>query len=144
MEKIVISRLIPKDKSILNYTIGPNPDSEPFPNPIRPAAIWAIGKIYAGQDLPEKYSSALIARLNDETPMSPESEYVKTMCAFTFGATKTDVALESLRKFARKSGRNSRLGFHCLWAIRELTSEPIPPEIESKKSENRWFLRPLK
>ena len=146
MEKIVIRRLIPKDKSIMTYTIdpNPNPDSESFPNPIRPAAIWAIGKIYAGQELPEEYQSALIARLDDESPMDPEDQHVKTMCAFTLGATKTSTALEVLRKFSRKFGRNSRFGFHCFWAIRELTSEPIPPEIESKKFEDRWFLRPLK
>lgn len=131
MEEVVIAKLIPKDMGILDY-------------PIRPAAIWAIGKIYAGQELPEKYVSPLIARLDDENPQNPESKYVKTMCAFTFGTTKTNAALDFLREFARKSGRDSRLGFYCHWAINQLTKEPIPPSNESKKFETRWFLRPLK
>ena len=131
LEEVVITKLIPKDMAILDY-------------PIRPAAIWSIGKIYAGKKLPEKYVEPLIARLDDENPQNPESKYVKTMCAYTFGVTKTDQGLESLREFARKSGRDSRLGFYCLWAINQLTNEPIPPANETKIFENRWFLRPLK
>ena len=131
LENVVIAKLIAKDMAILDY-------------PIRPAAIWSIGKIYAGKKLPEKYVKPLIARLDDENPQNPESKYVKTMCAYTLGVTKTDAGLESLREFARKSGRNSRLGFYCLWAIKQLTNEPIPSANETKVFENRWFLRPLK
>lgn len=130
MEKIIIRKLIPKDMSILQY-------------PIRPAAIWSLGQIYQGQQLPEDYMNLLTDRLLDDNPLNPEHTYVKSMCAYTFAMTGAKSMVPHLDRYARSTSPNSRFGFYCNWALNKLDGRAMPQVDPFLRRDTDWFLNPI-
>lgn len=107
----------------------------------RSAAIWALGKIHAGES-DEKLASLLEKRVLDAFGMMPEDPAVCRMSAITLGRIKADSAVESLRSALDQSGLQSGLGYACAWAIWRLAGEEIPPLKTEIYIDQDWFLVP--
>ena len=130
LEDKVIPKLIPKDM-LVNHL------------PIRPAAIWSIGQIYAGQELPPKYIELLSARLLDDNPMNPESKNVKSMCAYTFAMSNAQSMIPNIEKYAEAVSPNSMFGFFCNWSLKQLDGREMPIVQRFQRNDTNWFLVPI-
>jgi HEAT repeat protein len=107
----------------------------------RAAAIWALGLIFEDQvqqDLVAQFSK----RLDDIYGMEPEFEAVRRMSAISMGRMNAESALPMLRKHAGTEG--GAAGLACLWAIEQITGEPMPELDDPPPLDYRdWFLMPL-
>ena len=107
----------------------------------RSAAIWALGKIHAGEP-DEELANLLEKRVLDAFGMVPEDPAVCRMSAIALGRMKADSVVESLRSSLAQSGMQSGFGYACAWAIREMRGEEIPPLNTEIYIDYDWFLVP--
>ncbi|HUG92774.1 MAG TPA: hypothetical protein VML55_18175, partial [Planctomycetaceae bacterium] len=106
----------------------------------RSRAVWALGHLYAGNPDPA-LAKQLSARLADAVGMPPEFLFVRHAAAVSLGRMQAASELEVLRSFAGNKGGDP-IGHACLWAIHQITGEPIP-DAEPLLKGSSWFLTPL-
>jgi PBS lyase HEAT-like repeat len=104
----------------------------------RATAIWALGRIHAGQTDAE-LTGLLLGRLSDLDPFYPEFDEVRAAAAVALGRMGAHEALPALRGFVGPD----QVGSACRWAIHELTGEPLPELQPIVREQRGWFLTPL-
>ena len=118
----------------------------------RAAAIWALGKIYAGQRNAE-IEQALSERIRDFEPQPSERLIVKQMSAVALGRMKAAEEAPMMRDFAKTlsseaaAGANAeaskRLELALIWAVKQLTGEELPAAKPLVAGQVSWFLEPV-
>ncbi len=106
------------------------PQFGPFATRSREAAIWALGKIYAGHADP-RIARQLLSRLNDAYRLPPEEDGVRAMAAIALARMGYKPALSSIKAFAEAPG-TPRSTLACIWAARKLSGKiyPLPTNHE--------------
>ena len=106
------------------------PQFGPFATRSREAAIWALGKIYAGHADP-RIARQLLSRLNDAYRLPPEEDGVRAMAAIALARMGYKPALSSIKAFAEAPG-TPRSTLACIWAVRKLSGRiyPLPTNHE--------------
>ncbi len=108
----------------------------------RAAAVWALGLINEGKDMPGLVA-ALEARLNDTGGIPPEHYAVRRMAAVSLGRLRAKKALPSLRKFHQAGeGSTNPVSRACGWAVAQITGEAMPPPGTVRTVARDWFLSP--
>lgn len=107
----------------------------------RGAACWALGylKETAGD---EDLARAFAARLADVGGPNPENDLVRTMTAISLGRMKSESQISTLRTFAEQHGPIDTVGLGCLWAIEQITGEPMETIETLTFGVSGWFLQP--
>ena len=112
-----------------------------LPPESRGAACWALG--YLKEQAPdEELAAAFAARLADVGTPNPEIDLVRTMTAISLGRMKSASQLETLRTFAEQHGPIDTVGLACLWAIEQITGEPMETVETLTFGVSGWFLQP--
>lgn len=107
----------------------------------RGAACWALGHLKetaADEDL----ARAFAARLADVGGPNPENDLVRTMTAISLGRMNSESQLSTLRTFAEQHGPIDTVGLGCLWAIEQITGEPMETIETLTFGVSGWFLQP--
>ena len=104
------------------------PKHSPYDVTARAAAIWALGKIYAG-DKNSPLVGLFQGRLADQALMYPEAPAVRRMSAISLARLGSTASLSELQAFFSQ-GPTSNIGLACRWAIGKLTGKmPARPMI---------------
>ncbi len=120
----------------------PKPARPPVGAEARAAAIWALGLLHEGKEVPD-LATALEARLNDTTAIPPERTEVRYMSAITLGRMRARGALASLRThYPAREPSPEPVNNACGWAIERITGEAVPPPKPIRKTWQDWFLMP--
>jgi HEAT repeat protein len=120
----------------------PKPGGMPADPESRAAAVWALGRIHEGRQVPDLVT-ALLGRLNDTGNPMPEREQVRGMAAVSLGRLRARGALPSLRKYYSGQGPSEdRTSNACGWAVEQLTGEKMPPAQPLKRLRRDSFLTP--
>ena len=108
----------------------------------RAAAVWSLGLIHEGEG-DAGLASALEARLLDTAGPPPEDARVRRMSAVTLGRLHAKSALPTFRKFCPTLVLGQDPIYNsCVWAINQITGEPIQPPPTSQVVRRDWFLTP--
>jgi hypothetical protein len=109
----------------------------------RAAAIWALGLIHDGTNVPA-LAAALEERLNHTAmPIPPEDRRVRWMSALTLGRLRAKHTLPSLRRHCPQARpEDDPVNNACGWAIELITGERMPPPRTVRKPQRDWFLVP--
>ena len=107
---------------------------------VRPAAVWAVGKLNEGK-VDEELAKLLAARLADVMSLLPETEPVRRMSAIGIGRMKAESQLSSLRQFVIEAPGVS--GQACAWSLERMTGEVHEFPLEYSRNPADWFLAPL-
>jgi HEAT repeat protein len=108
----------------------------------RAAAVWSLGLIHEGEGNAD-LASALEARLLDTAGPPPEDARVRRMSAVTLGRIHAKSALPTFRKFCPTLVLGQDPVYNsCVWAINQMTGEPIQPPPTSQLVRRDWFLTP--
>ncbi len=106
---------------------------------VRPAAIWAIGKLHEGK-LDEPLAKLLARRLSDVSPSNPELFTVRRMSAIAIGKDECRVPGRRASRIRRRGTRVS--GQACAWSLKRITGEEHEFSLERSVESTEWFLRP--
>jgi HEAT repeat protein len=110
----------------------------------RAAAIWSLGLLHEGKELPDLESS-LVQRLDDVRSIPPEDFRVRWMSAYSLGRMKTNSALPSLRMhYVNRQPSDNPVSNACGWAIEQITGEKMAAPQTVRKPQRDWFLIPRK
>ena len=123
----LLMRFIPKDS---------------FPDQLRGAAIWSLGKINQ-PNRRDELIRLLTARLSDESILMPESIVARRFAAISLSRIGSKRIVGTLRKYFKSEGPNSLLGLSCRWGIQTITGEKLPGPEVPKKNVGGWFLEPV-
>lgn len=107
----------------------------------RATAIWALGKLHAG-DPQKDLVSACQSRLNDTNPMNPEATEVRSAAAVALGRMKAKGAESMLRRYLKEENASREIGGACRWALEQITGDAQPPLDTLVERPMDWFLRP--
>jgi len=110
----------------------------------RAAAIWSLGKIYAGQrtEAPQKVVEALTDRMSDSTPVPAEEPLVRSASAFSLGRIGAPQSLAAINDALEFIAPESDLQWACNWAIHQINGKPIAPRSDQVVRHADWFLAP--
>jgi HEAT repeat protein len=109
----------------------------------RAAAIWALGRIHAGQP-DSQIAAACEGRIRAVVPGDLEDIRVRRMSAVALGLMKAKDSLRTLRSSDKPSPPTLDVVQNaCVWAVSQITGEPIPAGTVEFKQLN-WFLVPSK
>jgi HEAT repeat protein len=126
----VLERLIPKTAAAAATT--------------RAAAVWALGKIHAGDVAGGAHLvQPLVQRLSDEDMMNPEALEVRQQAAIALGRMKATAALGALRRYTQARESDLSLVVACHWALEQITGQTQPPVTPPPSQSEDWFLTPL-
>ncbi len=128
------------------YVPGGPPRLEVFSQPrTRAAAIWTLGKIYAGrrEQAPADMVNAISERMADDVPIPREEPIVRRMAAISLGRIGASDALAQLRQFFDPAADHDELGRACGWAIEQITGEKQQLVTTRIIRHVDWFLVPL-
>jgi HEAT repeat protein len=104
----------------------------------RAAAIWSLGHLYA--DNPQKdLAQELVARLQDEVSLPPESASVRAASAVAIARMGEKSSGMALLKYADPEGE---VGYSCAWGLNKLAGVPIPESPVHERKEEKYFLTP--
>jgi len=107
----------------------------------RGAACWALG--YLKQENPdEQLAETFAGRLADVGSPNPENDLVRAMTALGLGRMKSESQLSTLRTFGDQHGPIDHVGLSCLWAIEQITGEPMETIETLTFGVSGWFLQP--
>jgi HEAT repeat protein len=108
----------------------------------RAAAVWSLGLIHEGEG-DAGLATALEARLLDTAGPPPEDARVRRMSALTLGRLHAKSALPTFRKFCPTLVLGQDPIYNsCVWAINQITGEPIIPPPTGQMVRRDWFLIP--
>lgn len=107
----------------------------------RPAAIWALGKIYEGETN-EGLASEFIGRVLDPATMPPETSGVKQMSAVGLARLKAASSIADLQKYIGSPVPASREGMVFRWSLMSLTGQELPFPEPVSVPVGSWFLKP--
>lgn len=107
----------------------------------RGAACWALGYLKAAEP-DEQLAETFAGRLADVGTPNPENELVRTMTAISLGRMQSESQLTTLRSFAEQHGPVDTVGLACLWAIEQITGEPMETIETLTFGVSGWFLQP--
>ena len=119
------------------------PKNAPYGVDARTAAIWALGMLNAGSASRELIDP-LAQRVNDMSPMAPESDKVRVAAAVAIGRIKPEKVPAPVMGFADPKLSGPELAIACRWTIQQITGEPQPPLEPAENESRQWFLTPLK
>jgi HEAT repeat protein len=115
----------------------------PIGHESRAAAVWALGLIHEGKNLPE-LAAALEQRLNDIGSIPPEDRRVRWMCAYTLGRMKAKECVASLRRHCpNREPNDDPVNNACGWALEQITGEKMPAPRTIRRVQRDWFLVPV-
>jgi HEAT repeat protein len=110
-------------------------------NPLRAAAVWSLGQIYA-----DKPKADMVATLRQRLDKE-DAELVRVMAAVSIGRMKPKDLEPDLRQFYQDETESPEVRLACAWSLERLTGAPVPPpKFLSKAREiwsTGWFLEPL-
>jgi HEAT repeat protein len=106
----------------------------------RAAAIWALGMVHEGKK-DTALAGLIEARLKDINSMPPEDVRVRTMSAISLGRMQAKQTLATLRGFYVHM---YPVDVACMWAVTQITGEPMPKLQPVEKTLRDWFLVPNK
>jgi len=112
---------------------------------VRSSAIWAAGLIYEGDLTGDpKLEEALLARLNDDTPIPPEDNLVKRMACISLArmGSKGNETISSLWKYHGRSKPFGELRDGTEYALKRLIDEKFPQPDARVYSSGPWLLEP--
>ena len=112
-----------------------------LPPEARGAACWTLGHLKAAQP-DEQLAAAFAARIADVAGPNPENDLVRTMTAISLGRMKSESQIQTLRTFAEQHGPVDTVGLGCLWAIEQITGEPMETIETLTFGVSGWFLQP--
>ncbi len=124
-------RYIPKTMMIGDYSRG--------------AAIWALGRLYAGT-ADAALSKQFVERLIDPAPPPLEPEElmrVRVMSAVALGRMGAVSQLDRMRRYLGPQVTPKPSSVAIRWAVKELTGEILPAPEPTKIWQRGWFLEPL-
>ncbi|WLD11749.1 HEAT repeat domain-containing protein [Planctellipticum variicoloris] len=107
----------------------------------RPAAIWALGKLYDGR-FDQKLAEALIGRVLDPATMPPEFSEVKQMSAVSLARMKATSTVERLQGYLGPVVTPHREPLVLRWSLMTLTGKEIPLPEPITVTVGSWFLEP--
>ncbi len=108
----------------------------------RAAAIWALGMIHEGQNVPP-LATALVERFNDTSSIPPEDLRVRLMSALTLGRMRSKEALPSLQKYNPElEWTQEPVSNAGVWAVSQITGAVVPPPKTLRPELLNWFLVP--
>lgn len=107
----------------------------------RGAACWTLGYLKATAP-DEQLAEAFAGRLADVGTPNPENDLVRTMTAISLGRMKSESQIGTLRTFAAQHGPVDTVGLGCLWAIEQITGEPMETIETLTFGVSGWFLQP--
>ncbi len=107
----------------------------------RPAAIWALGKLYDGR-FDQKLAEALIGRVLDPATMPPEFSEVKQMSAVSLARMKATSTVERLQGYLNPILAPHREPLVIRWSLMTLTGKEIPLPEPITVTVGSWFLEP--
>lgn len=119
------------------------PKKSGYQSGARAAAVWALGKLHDGR-ADEGLTRALIGRLNDLSPLEPESTDVRRASAIALGRMGARSAVASLRKHMGEDAMDPEVAQACRWAIERITGQPEPPPQPIVREPGGWFLQPVR
>jgi HEAT repeat protein len=125
----------------------PHIKADPAGQESRSAAVWALGLLHEGQDVPE-LSRAFAERLNDVHSIPPEYPGVRMMAAFSMGRMppKGEVralVLDRLRVYhPYKQLSDDPISNACGWALERLTGQVMRDPGPTRRFQGDWFLVP--
>jgi HEAT repeat protein len=117
----------------------------PVFNPVGPetraAALWALGRLHAGNPAAELVGP-IEERLTGDPGMGRDDERVRRMAAIALARMKAKDSLAALRTEAGERPTLDPVALACRWAVAELTAEPMPPPGVYEQLQRDWFLVP--
>lgn len=93
------------------------PSSSPGPIHVRCSAIWGIGRIYEGNKDCE-YRKGIEERMMDFRDLTPESIWVRTVCAFTLGRIGNPDSLAQFKQLPEPD--DIPIGQGRVWAVKRI------------------------
>jgi HEAT repeat protein len=125
-------RFVPKNLAMGEYSRG--------------AAIWSLGRFYAGKG-DDALSRLLVQRVTDPAPppMTEPEEYmiVRVTSAVALGRMGAVAHVERMRRYMEPKETQRLSSLAIRWAIKELTGEILPEPEPAKVPQIGWFLEPL-
>jgi HEAT repeat protein len=123
---------------------GMPPGFSPVGPETRAAALWALGRLHAG-DAGPALVGPVEQRLTGDGAMGPDDPRVRRMAAVALGRMGARSSLPALRTEA--GGDRPTLdpvAQACRWALAQLTGAPPPPPGVYEVPQRDWFLVPVK
>jgi HEAT repeat protein len=121
------------------------PKDYSFGEHARGAAIWALGRLYAGK-ADAVLAKLLVERLTDPAPPPlepPEMMRVRVMCAVALARMGDKSQLERMRRYLGSQAKPVPSSLAIRWAVKELTGETLPFPEPERILQSGWFLEPL-
>ena len=111
--------------------------------PLRAAAIWSLGHLYADQSN-EDLAALLRERLTAANLSNTEHTLVRCMSALSLGRMKDAASVEPMNLYLTASETSSNLANACAWALARINGRPAPKiePIESEVNQSDWFIEP--
>lgn len=109
---------------------------------LRFAAIWSLGKLYAGQPQANLITQ-FKARINDVSLMDGELESIRVAGILAIGHMKADSELSFVRGIYTGTGFSVNLKLAARWAIMNITAQPLPEWPIPEVPVSGWFLEPM-
>ncbi len=118
------------------------PKNAPYTEESRSAAIWALGKMYAGKAHPE-LTDLFISRFNDFASVVPEIEMVRMASAIALGRMKAAKAAPSLKLQYEYETATAPISLATGWAISEIENTEFRVIDAWLQPRSNWVLEPL-
>ncbi|MEZ6191433.1 MAG: HEAT repeat domain-containing protein [Phycisphaerales bacterium] len=117
------------------------PKHSGFDGMARGAALYALGRIYEDR-LRADLSTLFQERLADDTPIDPESAYVRRFAAIALGRMKAADGLDTLRAFYSADVQITSIAGASRWAIMQIEGGELPPLAPMVTRPHGYFLEP--
>jgi HEAT repeat protein len=115
------------------------PKSPIYPGNMRPAAVWALGRLHAGTP-DNRLVGELMDRATDHSIQMPESPLVQTMAVEAIGMMHATNAVAPLQKIIDTGAAPDQFTAACRWAIGQLTGHEPPPPPAQQITAHGFFL----
>ncbi len=92
----------------------------------RGSAIYALGRIFESQSIPD-LAAQLLERAADNNPLDPEAADVRRFSAIALGRMGAREALPTLRELYEAENSTVSVGGACRWAIIKIEGVNLPP-----------------
>ncbi|MBX9628796.1 MAG: HEAT repeat domain-containing protein, partial [Gemmataceae bacterium] len=123
---------------------GAPPSTTPLGTPVRVAAVWALGRMHAGDPDPE-VTAQIEERLTGDLQVGFDDPTIRRAAAVALGRMKATGSLEVLRLYADGGGPTPDPVAHaCRWAVAHMEGKPLAPPETAVEVQKDAFLLPVK